>query len=95
MAKVGAVVAGIILFLIAGLGYVYPINDAGYTITQMDDLCSSGLGQLGQIFLGDVKENCRILNVMTLGIYGLGLIGIILIIVGALVSGGKRKDSKS
>ena len=91
MAKGGAIAAGIVLIIIAGLGYVYPISDQGYTIPQMNDLCKSGVGQLGQLFSTDAQENCRIANYMTLGIYGLGIIGIILIIVGAVVP-SKRNE---
>ena len=46
MARIGAVIAGIILFIIAGFGYVYPINDMGWTNPESDDLCSSGLGEM-------------------------------------------------
>ena len=87
MARIGAVIAGIILFIIAGFGYVYPINDMGWTIPESDDLCSSGLGEIGKMFSGDIRENCSIIKVLTLGIYGFGLIGLILIIVGSLVPG--------
>ena len=90
MARIGAVIAGIILFLIAGFGYIYPINDEGWTIPSSNDLCSSGLGELGKMFSGDVRENCSLIKILTIGIYAFGLIGLILIIVGSLVPGGKR-----
>lgn len=76
--------------LSAGFGYIVPINDQGWTIPSANDLCTSGLGQLGQMFSGDAKENCRIVSMMNLGIYGFGFIGIILIIVGSLVPSGRR-----
>ena len=85
------VAGGIILFFIAGIGYVYPIADNGMTVPQITDLCASGLGQLGQMFSGDVQKICREYGYLMYGIYGFGLIGIILIIVGAVVPGERRE----
>ena len=59
----------------------------GWTIPESDDLCSAGLGETGKMYSGDIRENCSIIKVLTLGIYGFGLIGLILIIVGSLVPG--------
>ena len=85
--RAGALVTGIILFFIAVIGYFYPISE-GYTAPQLNDLCTSDWGKLGQLFGGqDTRESCNILQMMTFGIYGFGLIGIILIIVGAVVPG--------
>jgi len=84
------VAGGIILFILAGIGYVYPIADNGMTIPQINDLCASGLGQLGQLFSGDAQKICREYGYVMYGIYGFGLIGIILIIVGAVVPGESR-----
>jgi len=91
VAKAGVIVGGIVLFVIAALGYVYPITDQGHTIPIINDLCNSGLGQLGKLFSGDVQQVCREYQYMTYGIYAFGLIGIILIIVGAAVSGEKKE----
>ena len=85
MANGGAILAGIILFVIAFLGYTYPITDNGYTIPQYDQLCDSGTGQIGKLFSRGVQQDCSLANTLTLGIYGFGLIGLILFIVGLVV----------
>jgi len=91
VAKAGAIVAGIILFIIAGIGFIYPVTDQGHTIPALNDLCNSGLGQLGKFFSGDVQQVCLQYQYITYGIYAFGLIGIILIIVGSVAPGEKRE----
>ncbi len=91
MTNGGALAAGIILLAIAFIAYIFPLSDEGYTIPQVNDICKSGIGQLGQFFSPNTVENCRIVNNLMLGIYGFGLIGIILIIVGAVVPSKKSR----
>jgi len=92
MANGPAIAIGIFLLFLAGLGFVYPVNDSGYTIVQADELCSSGLGQLAQFFGGSsTQESCQQIKLMSYGVYGFGLIGIILVIVGAAVSSGTKE----
>ena len=91
MANGGAVAGGVIMLIIAVLGYVFPITDTGYTIPQINDICTSGLGQIGQLFSGDAQKVCREYGYLTFGIYGFGLIGLILIIVGAAVSSSRKE----
>ena len=43
------------------------------------------MGQLAQVFSGRANEICSVYNNILLGVYGLGIIGLILIIVGAVV----------
>ena len=85
---------GVTLLILAAVGYFYPVNDRGYTAIQLDEFCSTGLSQLA-LFAGnkDVVQVCQQMKMITFGIYGAGVIGIILIIVGAVVS-GERKESK-
>jgi len=92
MAKVGILGAGIFFIIIAGAGFVIPISE-GYTFIGINDLCNSGFGQLGQAFSGEMQKNCSQYKMMALGIYGVGLLGIILIIVGAVVPGNKREST--
>ena len=92
MAKGGVVAGGITLLFIAIIGYFYPVTEL--TIPQVNDLCVSGIGQLGQLFSGDVQKICREFSYLMFGIYGFGLIGIILIIVGSVVP-GKKKEVES
>jgi len=91
VAKVGALVTGIILLIIASLGYIFPVTDQGHTIPVINDLCNSGIGQLGKFFSGDIQQGCQQYQYMTYGIYAFGLIGIILIIAGAVAPGGKKE----
>ncbi len=81
---------GLILIFLAGLGYVYPLADNGMTIPEINDLCASGLGQLGQTFSGDVQKICREYGYLMYGIYGFGLIGLILLVVGAVIPGQRE-----
>ena len=92
MAKGGVVGAGIFFLIIAVIGYIYPITDEGWTAPSIDELCSSGWGQLGKAFSGDIQQVCAQYKIITLGIYGSGILGIILIVVGAVVPGGKRES---
>ena len=45
-----------------------------------------------RMFSGDAQKVCRKYSYLMYGIYGFGLIGIILIIVGSVVSGGRRES---
>ncbi len=89
MARVGVLGFGIILLVLATIGYIMP-NDMGLTIPEANDLCTSNLGRIGQLFSGDTQQACSEMKYITFGIYGFGLIGIILVIVGALVSSKKN-----
>ena len=92
MASGPAIAFGILFLVLAGLGFLYPVNDLGYTIIQSDELCSSGLGQLAQFFGGkSTLEACQQIKLVAYGVYGLGLLGIILVIVGAVVSSGQKE----
>ncbi len=93
MTNTGVLVAGIVLVIIAGIGFIVPITDTGYSIPQINELCTSGLGQLGQLFSGDLQQVCFEYRYFTYGIYGFGLMGIILVIVGAVVP--SRKGEKT
>jgi len=91
VANAQAATAGIILFFLAILGYFYPYAANGMTIPQVNDICSSGMGQLGQAFSGDLIQVCREYSMLNIGIYGSGIIGMILLIVGALVPDSNKK----
>ena len=80
---------GIVFGILSALGFLVPITDAGYSVVQLDELCSSGFGQLGQLFGGaDIQQRCQQVKLITYVVYGLGLIAIILIIVGAVIQSG-------
>jgi len=100
MANKGALGVGIFFLLIGGSGFLMPnsvwnegsrgTQFAEMTIPELHDLCSSGLGQLGQAFSGDIQKGCSEIRIVAYGIYGSGIIGLILIIVGAVVPGKNR-----
>ena len=90
MANGAAIGIGIFFLIIAGVGFVYPVSD-GYTIVQVDDICKSGLGQLGQLFSASGQQGCQQVKLMSYGVYGSGLIGIILLITGSVSSRGQKE----
>ena len=51
------------------------------------------MGQMGQAYRSDVAQSCSEYTLMVLGIYGSGLLGIILLIGGASIS-EKLKEKK-
>ena len=93
MAKGGLVGVGVFFLVVAIVGYILPVNDEGWTIPGVDELCSSGWGQLGKAFSGDIQQICAEYKLMTLAIYGSGVIGIILIVVGAVIPSKSRVKS--
>jgi len=84
------------LLLLAGIiGYFIPMSitladtTINLTIPKVVAFCDSGIGSLAQLS-PQVVMVCSQYNTFMFGIYGAGLIGIILIIVGAVT--GKDKD---
>jgi len=100
MARGGIIGIGIFFLIIAIIGYNVPLpitladTNANLTIPQVVAVCDSGLGQLGQM-LAQVAMVCSEYNNFMMGIYGSVLLGIVLIIVGAVVSGKKEALSVS
>lgn len=92
MAETPLIVLGLFLLGLTALGYLVPVTDNGFTIPGVNNLCQSGLGQLGQLFSGDVQQTCNQYQLMLYGMYGLGIIGIILIIVGAVKPSISKKN---
>jgi len=75
------------------IGYIFPIaSEENYSIPQVVALCNSGMGQSGQTFSGYVVKACSDYSVLLMGIYGYGILGLILIIVGSVVSRGQKED---
>jgi|GEM_PF-446216 len=90
MANKAAIGIGVFFLIIAGLGFVYPISD-GKSIVQVDGMCKSGMGQLGQFFSSSGQQACQQVSLMSYGVYGMGLIGIILLIAGSVASRGQKE----
>ena len=91
MANKAAICIGVFFLIIAGLGFVFPVSSDGYTIVQVDQICQSGLGQLGQLFSGSNQQACQQIKLVSYGVYGFGLIGIILLITGSITSRGQKE----
>ena len=96
MARGGIIGIGVVLIVLAVAGYINPISvtladtTVNLTIPQVVAFCDSGFGQISQM-LAQVVMVCSEYNNFMMGIYGSGLLGIILIIVG-LVTGKKEED---
>jgi len=96
----GIIGIGIIFLIIAFAGYTTPISvtladtTTNLTIPKVVAFCDSGIGQFSQM-LAQVVLVCSEHKTFMMGIYGSGLLGIILIIVGAVVSGKKEALSVS
>jgi len=85
MARGGIVAIGISLLFLGIIAFFWPIGDTGFTIPAANDLCASDWMQFALLYgTPEDRENCNLIGAMTFGIYGISLIGIILIIVGAI-----------
>ena len=94
MGNIAIVSVGGLFLVIAVIGYIFPItSELNYSLPQVVGLCNSGMGQLGQAFSGDIVKACSDFNGVLYGIYGLGILGIILLIVGAVIP-SKSKEKK-
>jgi len=96
MARGVIIAIGIFFLIIAIIGYNVPISvkladtTTNLTIPQVVAFCDSGFGQIGQM-LAQVVMVCSEYKNFLIGIYGSGVLGVILIIVGAIVSGKKKE----
>jgi hypothetical protein len=95
MTNLNAVLAGIVLLGIAVVGYFTPI-DYGITIPQYHEICTTNIGQLAHTIpkffgINSIEEYCTKFSLITYGIYGFGLSGIILIITGTVVSSRSKE----
>ncbi len=93
MARGGIVGFGIFLLVLAIIGYIITINNLGWTTPVVNDLCTSDLGRFSQLFREYAQQACSQMKYITFGIYGFGLIGIILVIIGALVPSKSKKKN--
>jgi len=90
---------GLIFLIIGFAGYTTPISvtladtTVNITIPKVVAFCDSGIGQFSQM-LAQVVLVCSEHKTFLIGIYGSGLVGIILVIVGA-VTRPKKSDKYS
>jgi len=94
----GIIGVGGILIVFGVAGYITPLNvtlaenaTVNLSIPKVVAFCDSGLGQFAQISY-EVVLVCSEFKNFLMGIYGAGIIGIILIIVGGLKSDEKKDD---
>ncbi|MEK6866783.1 MAG: SHOCT domain-containing protein [Thermoproteota archaeon] len=80
--KVGTFVAGIIL-MILGVLFYFSMQ------TSMSD-CGSFIGQLGRTFSGDIAQRCQMVSMMQIGAGIFVVIGLSLLIYGAVATGESR-----
>jgi len=92
VANGSVVTGGIALLIMAIMVYFYPVNDQGHNAIMLDEFCTSGVGQLALFFANqDVVQGCQYVKMLTFGIYGAGVMGFILIIVGAVVPSSNQR----
>jgi len=77
---------GILLVIIGLVAFFYPITTTGFTAPQAHEFCTTDWVQFGLMFdkEGDLRQLCNNFSIMTTAIYGFGIVGIIVIIVGAV-----------
>jgi len=97
MANTVPITIGFLLIIGAVAGYMIPISvtladtTVNLTIPKVVSFCDSGFGQIGQM-LAQVVMVCSEFKNFMMGIYGAGIGGVILIIVGAILPGKKKED---
>lgn len=94
MARGGILGVGIVLLIIALIGYIAPVNNAGNTAFQMNALCNTDLFQFGQLFVPETGQLCSKANLMVIGTYASGILGIVLIVVGSVAPSGYPRRVK-
>lgn len=102
MAHSEALVAGVFFLIIGGLGFIIPNsswneNSIGtpfenLTVIEINDLCNSGMGFLAKAFSPQMVDACSELKLIAYGIYGSALLGLILIITGALFNNNNKNS---
>ena len=94
MANKAVLGVGIFLVLLAVIGLFYPVSSLGNSLVQVDNLCSFGFGLLTQFLSSNPQEACQQTRFISYGFYGIGIIGLALIIVGSLGSRAKKEYDK-
>jgi len=94
---------GILFLIIAAGGFLMPnsvwnenfqgTNYQNLTIPELSDLCNSGLGQLAKMFNSNNQQACTEYKLMYYAIIGSGIIGLILLIIGAVISKSSKQKT--
>jgi len=97
MANAQVAYLGLSLLALGVLGYYYPMSvtlaetTTNLTIPQVVAFCDSVYGQIGQM-LAQVVMVCSEFKNFMMGIYGAGIGGFIMLIVGAVIPEKKKED---
>ncbi len=97
MANAQVAYLGLSLLALGVLGYYYPMSvtlaetTTNLTIPQVVAFCDSAYGQIGQM-LAQVVMVCSEFKNFMMGIYGAGIGGFIMLIVGAVIPEKKKED---
>ena len=99
MAKDGGIIGlGIFILVISIIGYNIPsvVTEADpnttRTIPVAVGICNSEMDQLGQAFSAEAVKICSEWSISLYGIYGVGISGVILMIVGAVIPKSSKKE---
>lgn len=84
--KTGTLVTGIVLMIIAAIGF--------FSMQQTISDCGSFTGQLGRFFSSDISQQCQMAQIIQLGSVIFGIIGLGLVIGGAVAKGGEQKITR-
>lgn len=93
-----ALVIGIVLVILAGIGAIYPVTDSGHSVIDLNHACTSNNGQLVQLFekifsFTIISEKCNEFKYATYAIFGLGLTGLILVAIGFVMSSRIKQET--
>lgn len=85
--KAGLIAIGSVLIVLGIIVYVYPISSLG-SVSDINDLCGSVLGQFGKAINQDAREGCQTAKYVVVGSYASIGIGALLVIVGSIIKTG-------
>ena len=93
MTNIAIVSVGCLLLVLAILIYFVPVMQDGHTAFQDEEICTSGgANQMALAYgLTNVLQECQFAKLITFVIYGFGIIGIILVTVGAVIPQKKEE----
>ena len=106
MVNKGVIGGGISLLIVAGIGYYALGTYEGFTYPQLNDFYNSGILQcvwtevfgkavMGINYMEPVAQQCENTAIIMLPIYAVGIAGLIVIGVGSMMKGEKKKDETS
>ena|SRR5215475_5447944 len=86
-------IGGGLLVILGILLRVIPVYQ-GQTIPQWNSICSSGIGQIGQVFSSSVSSHCSLASDLNDLITPLLIVGVLLLLAGAAVAIARSARSR-